>query len=248
MADYSRVLKHEAENLTLLCPTHHGEKTNKLLGKEVLFEANSSPHNIKSGITTPHKFRFGFNNPTVVLGSVGFTMENQDFAAIVIDGNPMVGFRFEDGHALLQLRIYDETNRQVLKIVDSELVHIVDFGDFEFKGAALTVRSKHRQILLRIRFVPDENLVEINRGTLQYNKVEVEIWPDCFAILNTCSTIAHLTISAPVGFVIGRNPGNLPTLFSLTNIPREFYRDAATRWLADHRPVMPASLNSPEVI
>jgi len=235
---YARVLKHAPENITLLCPNHHREKTNQLIRLEDLYEANANPHNKQRGVTLARSFSFGHENPTVALGSVAFQMKNQDFAAILIDGTPIIGFRFDDGHALLQLRVYDERNRLILKVVDSQLIHSIDLWDYEFEGSTLTLRPKLGEILMRIRFAPNENAVVIDRGTFRLNGVEVDIWPDCLAILNTANIFSGFTLIAPVGLVVGKNPRNYCPFLEIRDVPREFDRDSARKYIAAERKKM----------
>lgn len=237
MVDYAKELKHEAENITLLCPNHHQDKTNKLLPLEKVRDANAHPRNLKTGSSKPRYYYFGSERPTVILGSVAFTMPERDFAAIIIDDHPIVGFKFEDGQALLQLALYDGQNNLVLQVVDNELVYSVDLWDVEWVGSVLTIRQQERDILLRTKFVPGENLVEIDRGKLQYNNVELEIWRDCLAVLNSRNIFGGFTIEAPIGLLIGHIPKrylNQP-LLHVPDPPREFDRSAAKKYMASQR-------------
>lgn len=233
--NYSLVMEHDENNLVLLCPNHHAEKTRRLLSPDVLSEANSSPYNLRTGSTTPYQLSFGGSDPKALIGSNLFTMENDDFAVFVIDGNPLMGFRFEDGRALLQLRVYDEKNRLVLKIVDSELVQSAALWDFEFVGSRLTLRPRNGEILLSLRMVPDENLVEVTRGTLRYNKVEVEIWPECIVILNKPSAFINLSFMGHVAFAFGQHAERYPAIIVDARIRRDFDRAAAKKYVKEVR-------------
>ncbi|MBB3602276.1 trigger factor [Mycolicibacterium sp. BK556] len=236
MQDYSKVLKHEAENITLLCPTHHTEKTNKLMPLDRIYEANANPFNHRSGITTAHALSFGLQRPKIIVGSMMFTSDTTDFAAVVIDGNPLVGFSFREGHALLQIRLYDERNRLVLKVQDGELVHTTNVWDCSFVGSTLTVRRAARDIMLRMRLSPNANLVEIDRGSLQHNGIQVEIWPDLCAVLNTAFVLSDIAMVSPIGFLIGKNPRNYTGAFEFGDeLPRQIDREAKLKSLAQYR-------------
>jgi hypothetical protein len=238
MEDWAKVLKHEEENITLLCPTDHQDKTNKRLPLKTLQEANANPFNLQKGHSTPRFYHFGSERPTVILGTTRFTPPDRDFAAFVIDGMPMVGFRFGDGQALLQLRLFDATNKLVLQIADSELVYSVGLWDIEFVGSVLTVRADSQEILLRAKFSPEDNSITIDRGTLQFNGIEVEIWPEVLAVLNTQNAFSGGMLVAPIGLVIGQN-SKLLAKQSLLHVPvegsREVDRAEAKKWLAAHR-------------
>jgi hypothetical protein len=244
MEDWAIVLKHEEENITLLCPNSHEDKTNKLLPLQKLQEANADPFNLQAGHSTPRFYYFGDERPTISIGDVGFTHPERDFAAIVIDGVPIVGFRFDDdGQALLQLRLYDAQNNLLLQVVDGELVYRVDIWDIEFVGNVLTVRQKERDILLKIKLDPNKNLVEIDRGTLYYNEIEIEVWPDTLTVLNTENTFSGFSVEAPIGLIIGKIPKRLENV-GLLHVPaeqREFDRVEAKKRLAAYRKELPAS-------
>jgi trigger factor len=237
--DYAKEKKHEAENITLLCPSDHQDKTNKLLPLSKVHEANANPANKQTGQSAPRKYHYAGNDkPTIVLGDVGFNDPERDFAAIMIDGVPMVGFRFVHGRALLQLNLFDAENNLVLQVVDNELIYSVDIWDVEFKGSVLTIRQKERHILLRIRFDPENNMVEIDRGMLQYNGAEVEIWPDCLVVLNSNAILSAFTLQSPIGLLIGKRPPHLKyigQLLNLENIPREFDRAAVRKKVTEER-------------
>src|ERR1044071_10283987 len=58
MTEWSEVHRHDAANLTLLCPNHHHEKT---VGLRTLAQgqaANSKPFNRKHGHTSKHTLAF----------------------------------------------------------------------------------------------------------------------------------------------------------------------------------------------
>lgn len=52
--DYREVKEHKAENLTLLCDSHHREKTNGLLPLAQVQKRNASPYNIQHGVSSPY--------------------------------------------------------------------------------------------------------------------------------------------------------------------------------------------------
>lgn len=72
MKDWAIVLKHEEENITLLCPNSHEDKSNNLLPLHKLQEANANPVNRQTGHSTGRFYYFGTERPEVVIGSVAF--------------------------------------------------------------------------------------------------------------------------------------------------------------------------------
>jgi len=51
--DWSIVKKHEAKNITLLCPQHHTEKTKGLLTREQVANSNMNPFSLQKGKVSP---------------------------------------------------------------------------------------------------------------------------------------------------------------------------------------------------
>jgi hypothetical protein len=50
---YSEVGQHDPDNLVLLCPQHHAEKTKGLLTTDQVEHANLDPHNRRTGESHP---------------------------------------------------------------------------------------------------------------------------------------------------------------------------------------------------
>jgi trigger factor len=57
MGGYSPAVGHDPDEITLLCPDHHSQKTRGLLTEADVRRANASPVNIREGRTAP----FGLN-------------------------------------------------------------------------------------------------------------------------------------------------------------------------------------------
>jgi hypothetical protein len=240
LVDYSEEKAHKAKNLTLLCPGHHVEKTKGFLPRADVVAANRRPFNRQSGQSAPYKFRFGETKAVVFLGDQ-LAIEGVDNAitAIMIDGVPLVGFSFEDGHCLLQMTLFDEDDNEVLTVVDNELTHSVDTWDFEWVGTELTVRSAHRKILIKIRFEPP-NRVSISRANLFCHAVEVEVWPELLAVLNIAWMFTGFTFRAqnftaehgtPVFLGLGNNLDGHEVAFRQPVVRREGFDRKAIRAL-----------------
>ncbi|MEB6138331.1 hypothetical protein, partial [Klebsiella pneumoniae] len=68
MEEWALVHRHVAEEITLLCNQHHREKTNGLLPKERVREANANPFNLRNGVSKPYDLHFSGVNAEVVIG------------------------------------------------------------------------------------------------------------------------------------------------------------------------------------
>src|SRR5690349_14336280 len=92
MTEWSVVREHRADNLTLLCPNHHQQKTNGLLTEEQVRAADAKPYNRERRMTAPFGLNLmGPNPPGVVIGGNMFTWSGRVFAAYRVDGEIAVG-------------------------------------------------------------------------------------------------------------------------------------------------------------
>jgi trigger factor len=143
-----------------------------------------------------------------------------DFVALMVDGFPLIGFRFEDGHYLLNICLFDEANQLVLRIADNELTYATHPWDLEMVGRRLIIRSALAQVFIDIRFEPP-NLVYFDRGRLLFNGVEIIIRPEFFFLVNTSSLFqGNSCVGSVVAFNIGSDPRNLSCAFRFPGIPR----------------------------
>lgn len=256
MVDYSIRPEHEAANLTLLCPDHHDEKTRGLLSLAKVQAANENPFNRQSGRSTPFRLRYEHENPVVLLGEeLAIEVDRVEFGvdAIMIDGVPIIGFRFSDGQCLLQMNLFDENDNEVLTVVDNELTYSVEAWDFEFEGTELTVRSESRKILVKVDFRPP-NTVGIARGNLYCHGVEVQVWPDATAVINTANLFTQFTArfhgfseekGAPVFLGIGDIPEGRWVAKRIQDVPRGgFDRNANLKYINEIRKLAKARIDT----
>jgi hypothetical protein len=241
VVDWSTVRKHVAEDITLLCDTHHREKTNGLLPVEDIREANRNPYNLRVGVSKPYDLHYEGEECMATIGSSYFTTRDRGYGTnmipLMIDSVPVLGFVLADGHLLLNLFVCDEYNNPVLQIVNNQLVYTVSSWDIQLTGRNLIIREAHRKILIDIVFeVP--NKVVINRGRFLLNGVEVFIRPEQVLINNNRmfnnNRILLSEFSAddyPVGLLLGPNLLGLRAAFALGNIPRYLGdRSEARKW------------------
>lgn len=59
LEEYSRVRVHEPDNLVLLCPNHHQDKTSHRLPKALLTKAAANPRNLSHPRTSAYRFFYG---------------------------------------------------------------------------------------------------------------------------------------------------------------------------------------------
>jgi len=211
MEEWAKVKRHKADEITLLCDKHHREKTSGLLPKKIVEEANSNPYNLKKGVSKPYDLYFGGNNVNVIIGSNNFFYtkpkhNNSIMIPLSIDYVPIIAVVFMDNHLLLNIVIYDKYNRLVFEIRDNQLFYSTEPWDIQLVGTKLTIRESKGNILVEFKFSPP-NLIEITRGKLICNGVEVKISPkELFVNNKEISFIKNFIFNCTHFLALGPHP------------------------------------------
>jgi trigger factor len=195
MMGWAKVQRHVADEMTLLCDQHQRERTNGLLPISDVQAHNQNPVNRRSGSSAPYNLHYSGDYCEVDIGSNVLTAPMMsDLVAVQVDGEPLVGFRFEDDHYLLNVLLFNEVNEPVLQILDNELIYSAEPWDIELVGTRLTVRAAARKIFIDIVFEPPAT-VRFLRGRLLLNGIELYIQPTFILLVNTGELIGQLKAS-----------------------------------------------------
>ena len=222
MPGWEKVHRHVAEEITLLCATHHYEKTNGLLPIEQVEAANKDPFNRRAGSSAPYPLHYSGPQCHVNIGSNEFSAPtSHNLAAVLLDEVPIVGFRFEDGHYLLNVLLFDERNELVLRIMDNELVYSAGPWDIEFVGKRLIIRAAPRDIFIDMSFEPP-NAMRIDRGRLLLNGIEVYVRPTYALVVNKGQILKgnRFPGAAIIGLAVGDCPRGILAAFRFPGVPR----------------------------
>lgn len=236
MLEWAEVQRHVAEEITLLCRQHHGEKTNRLLPKEVVTAANKNPYNKQAGVSKQHLLYY--SGQTVRLRVADSCFEFDDlpdgvlFAPLVIDGLPLVGFRIEKGELLLNFIAFNELNKPIIRIVDNELVYDTTQWDIEWVAQTLTIREGRGRILLELVFSPPSEII-IRKGRLLRNGIELLVGRNYIFNTNNSNFFGAIsTFNCFIGFAVGEPIPNEGAGFVVSGISRyEFDRRQARQFL-----------------
>jgi trigger factor len=177
---WSTVERHEAENLTLLCPLHHAEKTKGLLPEVTVREQNSHPYNMDRSHSPAHSLHFRGDEFNVIMGSVRFTQRlsiDRRCDLIEVNEKPLISLRTQGSHLLISLFLRDRQGVEAVRIIDNELQYAVRAWDVEFSGKTLTVRKGKGEILARFSFNPP-NVLSIAKGYFANAGVAIEVTRD----------------------------------------------------------------------
>jgi hypothetical protein len=167
LEEYSRVRLHELENLVLLCPNHHQDKTSGRLPRALLAKAAFNPRNLSHPRTSAYRFFMGGEETNFWVGGNLFSFRFGDigtnvFKAIVISGTTVMGMRYEDGNLLFDLLLSDRTGTEILRVEQGELMVSTGVWDYRIEGATLEIRSGTAQIEAAFSFLDDG--IRVERG------------------------------------------------------------------------------------
>jgi hypothetical protein len=184
---FAEVKRHIDDEITLLCDQHHRERTSGLLPIKDVLDANRNPYNLRDGVSKPYDLHFSGKDCEVKIGNNAFSSKTDGFGttmvAVSVDNTPLVQFTLGDEHLFLTMNIFDEFNRLVLQIDENQLVYSISPWDIEMVGRNLIIREAQSKILIDFAFeVP--NRIQLNRGRLLYNGVEIVVSPDHIKITN----------------------------------------------------------------
>ena len=242
---WAEVHEHKPENLTLLCGSHHAQKSKGLISCDRVREFNKSPMNLQKGETSRYPLLFEGDSCNILIGNNLFMNHSQTsfFSAIMIDNVSILGFAFVEHRLLLSVSLYDEYNRPVLLVTEGWLTAVTTPWDITFIGDTLTIRDAPRKIRLEISFQPPCTL-RVRRGMFLCNGVALAVSEHGVECLNTGQVLANCDfVSNGFGLGFGCIPDSFPGCWgnrevrryseslSLTHMPK-----SPQSWLEALRP------------
>lgn len=153
LVPYADVKEHVADNIILLCPNHHREKTARRLGGDRLQYAASNPFNHGRQHTAPFTIEEG-RDIAVIMGSNSVLNPHFDhegnFFVIWLNGYYWVGLHKQGDWMTLSASITDNSGNLILVIDHGQLIAATDVWDYRYEGTRLQIRAKSRDIILDI--------------------------------------------------------------------------------------------------
>ncbi|MBP9827941.1 HNH endonuclease [Patescibacteria group bacterium] len=194
---WANVKRHQEEDITLLCVTHHTEVTHKLLSREAVKAANKDPYNHRQGVSKPYFLNYAGGDLETEIGGNIF----QAAVPLIIEDQPIIGYQSDGENLLLYVKLFDKDGNLVLDIDANELVYSIDRWDIELVANQLTIRADKGKFLVRMRFIVPHKLY-IDRGIIQYKNRSVFIQDQQMTVDNA-AILSGSRITAPVGIAIG---------------------------------------------
>lgn len=185
--EYSKVKRHEFDNLVLLCREHHGPKTHHCVNIDLLRAKRLKPFNRDKAVSSPYGFPAGNNPYWVVIGDNKYGVKIPEglseykFPALTINGQDIISVAcFRDGdvtYSLPSIYIADE-NHEVIALIEDGESHIDEnhlrvglrHWDIECTDNKIVIRNEPRKIVLYIKY--NATGMWLKRATL-YDRKEV---------------------------------------------------------------------------
>ncbi|SPU54094.1 HNH endonuclease [Bordetella trematum] len=181
--DFSVVREHTVENLALLCPTHHQNKTSGRLPREKVAKARENPYNLSRPRTSPDRWYFSGAEFHFMIGTNAYLFNFEDAkeggtsrSAIRINGQDVFRVDMLDGEILLSAMFHDKVGRLILLVEQGEVVVSTRVFDYDIKGRHLTISDLDGGKLLDLHKLDDG--IEVRRGFFQYEGTSLVIIPE----------------------------------------------------------------------
>lgn len=157
---------HEAAGITLLCGSHHDQKTRGRLSRDAVIEANENPFCLRRGFSD-ELFDIGTEPISVQVGTATFTNVQH---LIAINWIPVLSLKPAETAgepARLSADFTDSTGRGLLRIRDNEIQALATNWDITTVGKQITIRSAPRDIALSISLQPRRHF-RVDRLDMQF--------------------------------------------------------------------------------
>lgn len=174
------VTGHDPDQMTLLCPEHHREKSAGRLPVASVLEYNAAPFNGVRSFTAAHPLYFRPSQPLIlVLGNVVIQSDPDRFRAkvgLVVDGTAAFAVGLApDGHPIVELDIRDLDNRPLLRVAAGEMRTATANWDVEFRGTRLVVRRDRGDVVIDVRIDAPKGEVVVESADFALHHVRMKI-------------------------------------------------------------------------
>ncbi|WP_165356417.1 HNH endonuclease [Sphingosinicella sp. BN140058] len=194
--------EHAVENLALLCPNHHQDKTSGRLSRNSVAARRANPHNLRRGMTPGYALARGeaiethLGNLIVKDGEGG-----EDFHVLSINGNSFLTVHHEEGGVTFSARLTDDEGRTLLRVDHGSLSVSTQVWDYRYEGTRLSIRTEAGRIALEADFT--DELVRFARGLfIDRNETGLRVRPNGSLVM----VLDRLEVGSIQGGRMGRYP------------------------------------------
>lgn len=169
--NYSLNPCHEADNIVLLCQTHHREVTSGRKSKELVLRAAQNPYS-KTPQGQGANYRFDtYQSPIdIELGGNIYAFQPGDPGAnlVVFEENPIFSVHLDEGFPQFSFIMCGIKENELLRVERNEVTVQSGLWDVELAGRYLRVRYGQGQVAAKIRLdqskIKFEKLLLVHKG------------------------------------------------------------------------------------
>lgn len=161
--EFAQVRQHTRENLALLCPNHHQDKTSGRLSAEKVLAARQAPFNGGRSRTSNYKLVSGVTAEAWLGSNVAYDPgEAPDFHVLWINGEGFLTIHHEADGFSYSAKVTDEQGTVLLHIQRGELTVSTGIWDYRYEGKTLEVRAGPGQIIFASEL--SDHAIRVTRG------------------------------------------------------------------------------------
>lgn len=168
---------HRVDAITLLCPTHHREKTVGRLPTGAVAEANSNPFNGAGQLVPGHPLYFDPRRQLELrIGSCHFLphADSPSTVGLAVFGDFALGIGIDpEGRAIVDIDVRDDANRLILRVIRGEMRFARDIWDVEFVGPRLHLRRRLRDTVIDVQLDAPAGLVAVGSANFHLHGVHI---------------------------------------------------------------------------
>jgi hypothetical protein len=181
LVDFAEVREHDPNNINLLCPNHHIQKTAGRLSRAAVALRAADPVNKSvDRSVTGMPLEITGDSVSFRLGSNLFRNSRQswggEFHPLVVEDREAISARWSEGWLSIDMRLTDEFGAPLLTIEDGELTVSTRQWDFEMIGRTITLRAGPGRITTKLSIEADG--ITVSRGLFAHRRTAVVVTPD----------------------------------------------------------------------
>ena len=148
IVDYSERPAHEPENIALLCPNHHMDKTAGRLSRASVAQARRAPFNSLENSTSEYILN-ATQGVELWLGSNQIYISEivANYSVLQINGKDLLAIHRIGESLTYSAIVTDEQGGQLLRIDRGELVVATNVWDYRYEGKHLSIRRAQGEII-----------------------------------------------------------------------------------------------------
>lgn len=161
-AEYAEVKEHSEDNIVILCPNHHSDKTRKRLSKNRINYYRENYRNKSEPYTAAWKIEPNESIEVIVGSNYAIWTpleEDSYFEVIWVAGISHFTLHFEDGWITFSLHVTNSEGLTLLYIHKGEMVVSTDIGDYEYVADKLTISNEMREVVCELTLRNDKIVI-----------------------------------------------------------------------------------------